>query len=133
MRYLSVETLLRRLIGLDVAAFLLAFVLITPIAHPREFLLENAIELSLRDSHAAFRQIDWKTVDAKEVSGSPTTIEVCPHKRGFFSSSFLCGLLVTVPVFIVAVMLMNRLTSGAPEEELKELKRRVEELESEQN
>ena len=42
-------------------------------------------------------------------------------------------LFVTVPVFIGAVAFINRATSGQNDDELKELKRRVEELESEQN
>lgn len=42
-------------------------------------------------------------------------------------------MLVTVPVFIGAVALINRATGGQEEEELEELKRRVKELESEQN
>ena len=42
-------------------------------------------------------------------------------------------LLVTVPVFIGAVAFISRATSGQDDDELKELKRRIEELESEQN
>ena len=45
----------------------------------------------------------------------------------------LLFLLVTVPVFIGAVAFVNRATSGRDEDELEELKQRVEELESEQN
>ena len=42
-------------------------------------------------------------------------------------------LLMTVPVFIGAVAFINRTTSGQDDDELKELKQRVEELESKQN
>ena len=42
-------------------------------------------------------------------------------------------IVVTVPVFIGAVAFTNRATSEQDDDELKELKQRVEELESEQN
>lgn len=45
----------------------------------------------------------------------------------------LLFLLVTVPVFIGAVALINRAMSGHDEDEVEKLKRRVEELESEQD
>lgn len=45
----------------------------------------------------------------------------------------LLFVLVTVPVFIGAVAFINRATGGDKEEELEELKQRVEELESNQN
>ena len=45
----------------------------------------------------------------------------------------LLFLLVTVPVFIGVVAFINRATSKGDEDELEELKQRVEELESEQN
>lgn len=42
-------------------------------------------------------------------------------------------MLVTVPVFIGVVAFISRATGRRDEDELEELKRRVEELESEQN
>lgn len=43
----------------------------------------------------------------------------------------LLFLLVSVPIFIGAVVLVNRRTDSATDEEVAELRRRVEELESE--
>lgn len=45
----------------------------------------------------------------------------------------LLFLVVSVPVFIGVVVLINRGTSGRDEDEVKELKQRVEELETERN
>ncbi|WP_224269047.1 hypothetical protein [Haloprofundus salinisoli] len=45
----------------------------------------------------------------------------------------LLFLIVTVPVFIGVVALISRATGGADDEEIEELKRRVEELETQQN
>ena len=45
----------------------------------------------------------------------------------------LLFLIVTVPVFIGVVAFINRATGGREEDELKELKQRVEELESKQD
>ena len=58
----------------------------------------------------------------------PLQIEVSPEVWIIL----LFFVLVSVPVFIGAVAIINRTTGGGRDEELEELKQRVEELESEQ-